>query len=206
MNRTVLIGSLDGLVAWIAANRHYAGTKWKLEDRASWEWDDEGEGAAWQAKMDQLELEYPNFSSRNQTYYDKRTALHDAMPTRHQVIQFTLVEAGAGYHSKRLSLPFILGAKIDDCWTKKASRWGSGEERVATLTIPGILKRLGNTEVGDILKAAQAREKAQSEKNQRNYARRELRRLAAEMGKHLLTLGIGSNIPVYNLETLEEEE
>jgi len=205
MGEKVIIKDLEHLVSWITTNHYWAMTKWKLESYSSKEWDNEEEGAAWQAKLEALEVEYPRFSDRNDKYYEKRTALYDSIPDQHLVYVWTLTEAGSGWHAQYIELPAELGAQIDAIWTKREGRWSSQPERVGLLSIPGMLKRLGNTEVGERIKAQKETERLASEMRSRNYARKELRRLAMEIEKHLATLGIDNRISVQRLLEIEDE-
>ncbi len=205
MGDKVTLNTLEELVSWITANHYWADRKWKLQSYFRQEWDDAEEGAAWDAKLAELEKEFPRFSDRTPEYYDRRTALHDVAPDKHGVYDWTLVEAGEGWHAKYIELSRELGAMIEAVWTKRPARYGSGEDLVGNLTIPGMLKRLGNTEVGQRIKAQKELEQRRAEKNSRNYARRELRKLAMEMEKHLESLGMSKYSQVHNLAELEDE-
>ena len=76
------------------------------------------------------------------------------------------------------------------------------------MTIPGMLKRLGKSDIGKQVKAAQAEADARAAKNKRNYVRSEARRLAGLlvdlMEKNLDTVQFSCD--VFELTHLQDED
>lgn len=201
------VKTVEELVAFVANRRHYAETRWTMWDRTEWVYDDEAAGIAWGAGI---------WAEANDAYgtpeYEALIKEAEAQrPSKHRVTTYGLQEANRNHsrgfvHSDYISLSMELGDLVDGVWTKKQARYGNYQERTGCLTIPGILKRLGNTTVKQQIADAEAAQQANDARNRRNYARRELKRLATEARKNLDILGLDCDITIAKLLTIVDEQ
>jgi len=173
--------SMEDLIAFVVNNHYNASGRWTMDDYSKWVWADEEAGAAW----DEERFNNGWCVSRDDPGYAEWEAadaeLRSRKPEQYRKTTYALVECGHSYRSTRYTLSDELGAAIDGIWTKRMSAYGSGRIRVASMTIPGMLKRLGKTDIGKQGKAAQAEADARLAKNKRNSARREAVRLAEQL-------------------------
>jgi hypothetical protein len=200
------VTTLEELVAFIASHRHYAETRWTMWDRIEMVYDSKEAYEAWT----------PMWDAANDAYgtpdYDRLIKEAEAQrPPRHRETTYGLQEANRNHstswtRSDYISLSMELGDMINDVWTKKTGRYGNYQERTGCLTIPGMLKRLGNTTVKQQIQEAEARQQANDARNRRNYARRELKRLATEARKQLDLLGLDCDVTIARLLAIADEE
>lgn len=201
--KTYKINTAEELVAWVTANHWRADMRWQMVDRSVEAYDNQEEGKAWtelyRSEERRLGWETPEWE-------ETRGELLKMEPASHRYTEYVLRECGDTYHSDQIKLGEELGKAIDDAWTKRTVSWDSHKQRTGALTVPGMLKRLGNREIGEQIAAAKLVEKAKAEKNRRNYARRELKRLAAEAEKLVDSLSMTTAATLDDLLALVEEE
>jgi len=173
--------TVEDLISFVMGNTYRASGRWTLDDYSDWVWANEEAGAAWDEEHFKngwyVDLDDP----RRAEWEAACAELDSRKPEKYHKTTYALVECGHSYRSTRYALSDELGAAIDGIWTKKRSTYGSGMIRVASMTIPGMLKRLGKTDIGKQVKAAQAEADARLAKNKRNSARREAVRLAEQL-------------------------
>jgi len=200
--------TVEDLISFVMGNTYRASGRWTLDDYSDWVWANEEAGAAWDEEHFKngwyVDLDDP----RRAEWEAADTELCSRRPEQYRKTSYTLVECGHGYSNTRYTLSDELGAAIDGIWTKKRSTYGSGMIRVASMTIPGMLKRLGKSDIGKQVKAAQAEADARAAKNKRNYVRSEARRLAGLlvdlMEKNLDTVQFSCD--VFELTHLQDED
>ena len=108
-----------------------------------------------------------------------------------------MVASGHSYSPDRIYLSEELGAAVDGIWTKRVtSTWSSTPQRVGVMTLSGILKRLGKTDIGKQVKKIQAEAKAKAEKASRNRVRKEARLRATEL-LDLITRNPEIELPIH---------
>jgi len=170
--------TVEDLVTYIAENHYRATTRFTLGTHNKWEWVDEEVGKAWQAEVDQNPYrgwdntpEYAEYERRNNELIARR-------PKMKSVTHYHLQVAGDNYRREYNPVSQELGAQLAAVWTVRKSAY---RESFTSTTIPGILKRLGHTEIGAQVKAAQKAADEAAAKNSRNYARERARKLAAEL-------------------------
>ena len=173
--------TVEDLISFVMGNTYRASGRWTLDDYSDWVWANEEAGAAWDEEHFKngwyVDLDDP----RRAEWEAADTELCSRRPEQYRKTSYTLVECGHGYSNTRYALSDELGAAIDGIWTKKKTTYGLGLARVGSMTIPGMLKRLGKSDIGKQVKAAQAEADARAAKNKRNSARREAVRLAGQL-------------------------
>ena len=196
--------TVEDLISFVMGNTYLASGRWTMHDYSNWVWVDEEAGASWDEERAELDVG----RSEYEEWHKANAELHSRKPEKYHKTTYALVECGHSYRSTRYALSDELGAAIDGIWTKKRSTYGSGMIRVASMTIPGMLKRLGKSDIGKQVKAAQAEADARAAKNKRNYVRSEARRLAGLlvdlMEKNLDTVQFSCD--VFELTHLQDED
>ena len=136
--------------------------RWKLEDRSRKEYVDLEAGNAWQTEFYAVPWASPGIPAHEE-FEKARKALYERQPEQRDKTTWTLVAAGDSYSPDRICLSEELGAAVDGIWTKKVtSTWSSTPQRVGVMTLNGMLKRLGKTDIGKQVKKIQAEAKAKA--------------------------------------------
>ena len=178
MKNEIIFNTVQDMADYVLVNTYHAKTRWTLWEHKSWEWVDEAAGAAWNAEDDALgDVSYSDAELRA-AYEEKKNELCARLPEQHQVTTYGLRESGDGYHHDYIQFSSELGSQLKAIWTVRKTRWS---ETFVPITIPGLLKRLGKTEIGKQVRAAEKKAKETRERNSRNYARRQARKLAQEL-------------------------
>jgi len=180
--KTKTLETVEQLVEYALSMSSYnSGQRWKLEDWSRQEYVDLEAGNAWQDEHNKIK--WVSFGQPGHEEYQQiRQESYSRMPAQRDKITWTLVASGHSYSPDRIYLSEELGKAVDGIWTKKVtSTWSSTPQRVGVMTLNGILKRLGKTDIGKQVKKIQAEAKAKAEKASRNRVRKEARRLATEL-------------------------
>ena len=158
-------------------------TRYQFKNYSSWKYDDavagkahDDEGNAIMDKHSANEVDY--WGQPDYVAWCKKPG-----PAKRRVDNYSLYHRSGGWHGSSISLGNELGKQIEAVWTKKKPRYGSTPQPVGVLTLSGILKRLGHTDVGDKIKAAKDAEAAKYALNRRNNARRTVLAKVAELEK-----------------------
>ena len=168
--------TVQDLADYVIGNPRYS-TRWILDENRSWQWVDAEAGKAWQTEEN--ELDYVSYSDPLRAEYEVKDAeLKSRRPEQEHVVSYSLVQAGDHYRPTHINLSMELGLQLKAIWTVRHNTYS---ETYVPLTIPGMLKRLGSTDIGAQVKDAQAQAKETSERNSRNYARHQARKLAQEI-------------------------
>jgi len=177
MKNEIIFNSIQDMIEYVTENTYRAKTRWTLWERESREWVDEVAGAAWDAENDALG--YVSYSDPGRAEFEtKRDELRLRCPEQKRVACYGLMQAGDRYRPTHIKLSSELGSQLKAIWTVRKSRWS---ETFVPITIPGLLKRLGKTDIGAQVKAAEKKAKETSERNSRNYVRRQARELAQKL-------------------------
>ncbi len=181
--------TVDQLVEYVLSNPYNAKTRYKLHSVRSQEYVDPQAGEAWEQEWKTLTAEIGDWwnesddmtPDQKQENARRRSHLHDFKPRMKDVYDWQLEETG-GYSYRRptIRLSRELGGQINATWTTRKSRYG-GMDRVGTVSLETIVKRLGKTDIAKQVAQVQAETKARLEKNQRNTARGEAERLAKQL-------------------------
>lgn len=188
------------------------------------EYDDSVAGAEWEKKDG--EIPYPFLHSyqnadgtMNEAYgkamdiYRNLKAAHrEVRPQKHEEKTYTL--SSGQYYQLDLSTAF--GEAVERVWTHRKSKWGGDPRLIGTMTLTGILKRLGQTDIGQKVGTAKAAVEATRGRNKRNYLRTTvtealtaLRKAIAAAnagGVSLLDVTIGFDESALQLETDSKKE
>lgn len=190
--------TIDDMAKFVLERTYRATQRYFLEDRTSWEYIDEQAGEEWQKKKDAII--YPGMSDEKkyQAYVKANDKLEVIRPEQKQVVTWSLRESSSSWNSSYIYLSVELGEMLDKIWTRKPPyRGASYENRTSSLTIPGMLKRLGRTDIAQQVKEAEQKAKLEQEKRHRNNKREEIRKAA----KNLLDL-LTANPDLYPLSEL----
>lgn len=182
--------TVEDMVNFITTATHKADSKYMLNCRTSREYINEEEGKKWEEEDNKINVFFSCQDQGNEpaeSYYaEKRNEHRKLRPQDKEVKYWSLDEIlSGGYWRSRNSIALSneLGELLDGIWkTKKRYDWSS-PERTGYVTIPGMLKRLGNTSISKQIKDAQTAAKLLAEKNRRNYERREVNKLAKQIHK-----------------------
>ena len=204
--KTKTLETVEQLVEYALRMSSYnSGQRWKLEDWSRKEYVDLEAGNAWQDEHNKIE--WVSFGQPgHEEYKQAKQESYSRMPEQRDKTTWTLVAAGHSYHPDRIYLSEELGAAVDGIWTKRSARYGSYMDRVGVMTLSGILKRLGKTDIGKQVKKLQAEAKANAEKASRNRVRKEARLRATEL-LDLIARNPEIELPIHlsEIATVEDE-
>lgn len=183
---TIKINSLEDLAKFATKNLAASEARYKLREINSQEFVDPIAGEAWQKERLQIKVaERPADMSwsdwekdaDHKRYSDEYEAWRSRRPEEKMITSFELERTGDRFYSRRgaIEISNELGIQIKKIWTMREDYRGSKHmSMTGSLSIIGILKRLGQTDIGKDVKAAQKKVKEENEKNSRNYDRRRL--------------------------------
>lgn len=175
--------TIEEMVSYVTktASKFSSDRKYMLRSRTDSEWVNEEEGEAWR----DIDKMFPWFSFDDKgcepakSYYEGLQEKHNAIrPEMHNVTRWWLERSGDHYSrfNGNIRVSNELALQLDGIW-KKVTKYGS-LERTGWLTLEGMLKRLGKSDIGNQVKAAKKTAEEEAAKNKRNYNRREVNRLA----------------------------
>jgi hypothetical protein len=155
--------------------------KYDIHSNSSWEWDDPAAGKTWSDNR-------PSYRSNDPTWAVEDNAYSETRPDSHTVKSYYLESRTSGRHFDTIWISETLYNLLDSVWTKREAYHGSTyTKNVGGLTLVGMLKRLGKTEIkGQVdaaLKAAQDQEAANLKASRQDTARRLAKELAEFMAR-----------------------
>ncbi len=186
--RIETIEQLVGLVTSRAASgySYYNDIRYQLDEWSTWKYDDENAGQAYDDQHDALRnniwdaRKHVGEDSPEMKKLRKQLhALEEKQPKQHKVVYYSL--RATGHHSDDFELSEELGVLIDKIWTK-VTKYHS-QYRTGSMSLTGILKRLGQTGIGQDVKKAQDLAKRQLEANKRNQQRASIREAASKLAQ-----------------------
>jgi len=185
-------------------------TRYKLNDNTVWEYDDIATGKAWEDGEDAYVGKHSSYGTPEYKAYRERVYEYEKLkPATHAVKTYVL----RSDYDTRYSLGAELGAQVDGVWTKKVGRYSKTPERTGLLTLAGILKRMGRTDVATKIKDAETLRKEQDAKNRRNNIRRNVYKYLNDLEKYVkdycAPIGVTPDmfqLPVELADALKEEE
>lgn len=181
MTKKIEFKTIEDVVSYILGNPYRATQRWSLEDRITKVWVDRVAGKAWEAEDNANE--YVSQSDPKRAKYERLDKeIHLRMPEQKNVTEWTLRGAHNSLHYYCISLSSELGETFCGVW-KTALAWPGSTytKRVGLMTLPGLLKRLDNTEISKQVADARKSAEEKQKMNQRNYARCEVAKLAKEI-------------------------
>jgi len=184
-------------------------TRYELEDNSVYEYDDPVAGKAWEDNEESVVGEYPGAKSPEYSAYIERERVYrKTKPAMHPETHFYLKKKYIAHYKVGAEL----GVQIDAVWTKKVGRYSTTPRRTGVLTLAGILKRMGRTDVATKIKDAEIVQKEANAKYRRNNVRVGLQRKLDELEKWVKDYGaeIGVTpemfqLPVELADALKEE-
>lgn len=192
MKTETKINTIEELVKYITTHIH-DDTRYELTSYCRDVYDNPADGEKWQEEKDQLENKLRSALQPGEYFYSTTEnnpewiAINDRRPPEHTVETWYLEQAWSGYstHHTNIEISVELGQMIDKIWTRKTGRYSNTPIRTGRLTIPGILKRLGQTDFKVQIDAEKKRQAEISQKNSRNYARRNIKDTSTKLTKTL---------------------
>jgi hypothetical protein len=190
VKHTKQIESLEALIEYALRHRD-SNTRWELSHYSNTVWDDNDAGMAWWNELNAARdawveahrwtvVDYE--SAEYLAYEAKVNEIIARRPAEHTEHRWSLTSK---YGS--LALTVELGELIDSVWTKRqTSRYSSTKSRVGQMTLNGILKRLGQSDIAERVATAQAQAKAREAAYIRNNRRDYIRKQAAELHAYIL--------------------
>jgi len=178
MKNEITFNTVQDMADYVLVNTYRAKTRWTLWENKNWEWVDAKAGAAWDAEDDALGYVSWSDAELRAAYEENKDELRTRRPKQHQVTTYGLQESTDGYRRDYIRLSTELGMQLKGVWTVRKNTYS---DSFVPITIPGLLKRLGKTEIGAQVKAAEKKAKETSERNSRNYVRRQARELAQKL-------------------------
>ena len=185
-SETKTLNTVEDLVA--LASRPYGNdARWELQEWGSRTWDNPDAGSAWLLEETTLRQAFKQQHPDGIWYDSEISREHEARrPSDHPYTRWYLSRSIGSWRSSTIDLSEELGKQIDAVWTKKpAWRGATHTKRTGLLTLPGICKRLGRTDVADRVKAAKKAEEEKAARNRRNYARRDVIDVAKKLQEAL---------------------
>lgn len=193
-SKTYTLNTIEDLVQ-AATSPMGRDKKFELSIRTDDVFVDPEEGAAWQDLLN--EVREAAWEARKGLVYGhpERAALHEKLeadekelrrirPEMTRVTHFTLVEKTEYYSSTtRYELSPQLGASIESIWTMVPAYRGASYTVPAKqgLTLAGICKRLGKSDIADQIKEAKAAEEARALEIRRSNVRLNAAKMANEL-------------------------
>lgn len=167
--------NVEDMTNWLLAHAPRKDTRWKLEYRTDNEWDDPEAGKKWNEEYYGLGW-VPHGSEGHEEYEAKREELQSRRPAEHRVEIWSLSQSSNSWRSEYIYLSVELGKLLDRVWTKREPyRGASYTVNSGSLSVPGMLKRLGKTDIGKRVKEAEKLAEETRQRNARNYARKQIR-------------------------------
>lgn len=140
--------------------------RWELDKHENQEYDDKLLGEAWEKDGDIIRAKKNYYGTPEWIEHERKKP-----PTHMEPIYYLYYRSNA-WHEERWDLSIRLGEQIDTVWTRK-EKYGR-QCRIGLLTLAGILKRLGRTDVGEKIKEATKKRNEESAKSNRNFHRRNI--------------------------------
>lgn len=190
------VETLDELAAHAVATADYPQT-YTLDSREDKVYLDAGAGSAWETENHNLRMKYLEIARTTQEtsgkpiylyaipgYEDEKKELDARLPAQRLAKFYWLKETGHTYYSVIIELSEELGEQVESIWTVKKTRWGS-KKFVGMRTLKSICEKLGKTDFGAQIKAAQEKAKQEAARNRRNYRRAEIRDALSKLRKEI---------------------
>jgi hypothetical protein len=191
-NNTTKFNTLDDMVSYVLSNTSRSETRWNLRDNRDLVPVDKEAWDLWYKGKPAWKSEYsdkPKMSEIEWAQYEEAVELHSSLePEKVYQNNWWLQESnGDSWHTDlRIELSEELGNLLDSVWKKGTrGRYSTYVERQGAVTIPGLLKRLGKTEIKSQLDESKKRAEELRAKNNRNAVRSRVERLAKELAKEL---------------------
>jgi len=169
------LNTLDEMVAQAVI---YTDRRFQLRVSTDYVFDDPVAGQTWQDGRDAFTGKCPGYGKEGHKEWKELDDAYDELePPKHPVKSYSLMSD----YSEKFYLSPELGAQVEEVWTKKRARYGSGMELTGILTLAGLLKRLGRTDAATQIRDAEAARKEREARMRRNNLRANLSRKMDEL-------------------------
>lgn len=181
MKKETILETVDDFVNFVLTF-YYIKSRYTLEIQKNNMFVDKEAGDKWEDEYYGIVLADCNNDWKE--YYEKQRELIERRPEQKEIVTYYLSCPNEFYREKHLYLSEELGKLIESVWTKVPSRYDPDKlEMKGMLTLPGILKRLGKTDIKTHIKDAELKHEAQEEKQRKNNFRKSLLNYANEIKK-----------------------
>lgn len=160
MTNQTQINTVEELVQFTAKRRPDKYDRWQFDARYDQEWADPEAGAKWMAEKNQLEDEYDGSDYTDQAlmaeYSNKVDELKARRPEMVKVGSFKMTHRSSTWNWHYITLSAELGEMLVDLWPRRTSDRFYGHP-YTYMTLTGVLKMLGRTDVGEKIRAEEER-------------------------------------------------
>lgn len=169
------INTIEELVA-LALQPYNDETRYELVVNTRRVFDNPAAGEVWSQEEKVLRTAFKQSNHEAKPWAWLDTEEHKAWelrkPAEHLETFYSLYRSTGSWRRESYVLDPELGQQIEAVWTKK-EKYGS-LRMVGKLTLAGICKRLGRTDIGEQVKAAKTAAEARDALNARNYNRKQV--------------------------------
>lgn len=157
--------TLEDLTQYVIRTRPDKYDRWTLEPTSSWAYDDPVAGQTYEKEVADLDKEYYHLDNRDENARAAFNAATEELvarrPAQHQETHWALMQPKSSgsrwYGNRRIYLSDELGEMFAKVWSTKSRyhNWDNGPRDYTRMTLAGLLKRLGQSDIGDRVKQAQ---------------------------------------------------
>lgn len=212
MSKNTTFNSVEDIVKYVM-NYPQSTQRFSCEESTDWVWDNEADGKVWEDMRNSTDRPwlYNHGTPEREAAEKAQEDLEKIKPSMHQEYTVTLRETGDGWHHDYIKCGVELSARIAKVWTRgPAYRGATRDVPKGALTLAGLLKRLGRTDISKQIDNAKAAIEAQNAKNHRNYARREIAAKAMELLKLIskdgALISVNENMTLMELAKLVDQQ
>lgn len=181
MKQTKRINTLDELIGAALSDS----TRFTIDEDSNWVYDDPVAGKAWQDGESDYCGKYPVYGTPEYEAYNvKRNEYEDLRPSRHIEKTYRLRNDFNTYYI----LGEEIGGKVDAIWTKRPSRYSNRMVNKGSMTLSGMIKRMGE-DISDQIEAQREKRELAGQIYIRNNVRLSLKRKLEELEKWVVDYG-----------------
>lgn len=177
----VILQTIDELVSY-TINHKNDDSRWSLGTSEYDKWENEEDGSKWSSEYYGLDRKWSSDEGYNE-YVAQREEIESRKPAQNHIIEYYLTaSSSSSYRNRYIYISASLFSLIAKTWKLGPTWRGSTSlERKGKVTLQGILKRLGQTDVSKQIEQAKENERLESEKRNRNYARKNVKEWAEKI-------------------------
>lgn len=181
MSQAQNINTIDELIA--AAVKDSA--RFTIMEDSDWVYDDPVAGKAWQDGEDDYCGKWTPYGAEGYAEYKSKVdSYQDLRPSRHVEKTYRLRNNYSTYYI----LSGEVGSQVDAIWTKHPARYSNRMVNKGSMTLSGMLKRMGE-DISDQIQAQKAKRELSDQIYIRNNARLSLKRKLEELEKWVVDYG-----------------
>jgi len=181
MKETNRINTMDELINAAITDS----TRFTIEEDSNWVYDDPVAGKAWIDGEHEFCGDWIPYGAEGHEEYQKKfDAYQNLRPSRHIEKTYRLRNDFKTYYI----LGEEIGGKVDAIWTKRPSRFSNRMNNKGSMTLSGMLKRMGE-DISNQIEAQKAKRELADQIYIRNNARLSLKRKLEELEKWVVDYG-----------------